>query len=81
MTQATKAARSLLYRVLKVVGLTAGSAVLISASSDRLFAHQFLAEATTMTVPEMEYSPRLQLMVKPGSEEPVFGYSRSQPRG
>jgi hypothetical protein len=81
MTQATKDARSILKRVLEIVGLTAGGAVLISAGGDRVFAHQFLTEAPNIAIPDMEYSPQLQIMVRPGSDEPVFGYSQSELRG
>lgn len=81
MNQTEAAVRLVLKRVLRVVGLTAGGAALISASADRVFAHQFLAEGTTLAIPEMEYNSQLQLMVKPGSDEPVFAYSGKQLRG
>jgi hypothetical protein len=81
MSKAGKQARTFVQRFLKVVGVTAGGAAFISAGGDRVFAHQFLAEAATLAIPEMEYSPELQLMVRPGSDEPVFGYSQSELRG
>jgi hypothetical protein len=81
MSKAGKQARTFVQRFLKVVGVTAGGAAFISAGGDRVFAHQFLAEAATLAIPEMEYSPELQLMVRPGSDEPVFGYSRSRLQG
>ena len=34
-----------------------------------------------MVIPDMVYSPQLQLMVKPETENPVFSYSRSLQRG
>jgi hypothetical protein len=81
MTQTIDLARTLLNRILKLAGLAAGSAALMSTDSDRVFAHQFLAEAPTLMIPQMEYNAQLQIMVKPGSEEPVFGYSGDQLRG
>lgn len=78
MRQTIDFARAALTRVLKLAGLAAGSTALVSTDSDRVFAHQFLAEAPTLTIPQMEYNAELQVMVKPGSEEPVFGYSRDQ---
>ena len=34
-----------------------------------------------MVIPDMVYSPQLQLMVNPETEDPVFSYSRSLQRG
>lgn len=80
MTQTIDIARVALKRILKLAGLAAGSAAVASTNGDRVFAHQFLAEAATLTIPQMEYNAQLQVMVKPGSEEPVFGYSGDQLR-
>jgi hypothetical protein len=79
MHESSKGARAR-RRLIKAIGVTASSTALMSSGS-AVFAHQFLTEAPIMAVPDMEYSPRLQMMVKPGSEEPVFGYSRHQMRG
>ena len=69
-------------RLLGMVGVTAtGTGLLSLASGGQVFAHQFLKDATPMEIPEMVYSPEQQLMVKPGTHNPVFKYSRSLLRG
>lgn len=81
MNKTKTASRLMFKRLLQVLGVTAGGAALMSASTDRVFAHQFLAEGTTLVIPEMEYNAQLQLMVTPGTAEPVFAYSGKALRG
>jgi hypothetical protein len=69
--------RVIVRRVLSLAGLTAASTGIVSvASGGQVFAHQFLQDATPMEIPRMVYSPEQQLMVKPGTSDPVFRYSR-----
>ena len=64
-------AKLLLRRILRLVGATATGAGLVPlASSHHVFAHQLLIEALPMVIPDMVYSPQLQLMVKPETENP-----------
>lgn len=69
-------------RLLNIVGVAAaGTGLAALAGGGQVFAHQFLQEATPVPIPAMAYSPELQLMVKPGTDDPVFSYSRSLLRG
>src|SRR5258708_34601904 len=69
-------------RLLNIVGVAAaGTGLAALAGGGQVFAHQFLQEATPVPIPGMVYSPELQLMVKPGTDDPVFTYSRSLLRG
>jgi hypothetical protein len=63
----------MLRRVLNIVGVTAAGSGLVSLqSSGQVFAHQFLRDATPVEIPAMVYSPELQIMVEPGTGDPVF---------
>jgi hypothetical protein len=82
MNITTKTCRTRLRLALNMIGITAaGTAVVSLASSVQVFAHHFLRDTTDMQTPAMVYSPELQIMVKPGTSDPVFTHSRSLPRG
>ena len=69
-------------RILNVVGLTAAGAGMVTlASSGQVFASQFLQEATQANIPSMVYSPELQMMVRPDTNDPVFGYTQGPHHG
>ncbi len=64
-------------RILSLIGITAAGAGMVTlASSGQVFASQFLKDGIPPANPAMVYSPKLQMMVKPGTEDPVFRYSR-----
>jgi hypothetical protein len=74
--------RMMLRRILNVVGLAAAGAGAVSlASNSQVFAHHFLQAGTDGQNPVMVYSPELQIMVKPGTDDPVFPPSSDLPRG
>lgn len=68
--------RVIIRRVLGVVGVAVAGTGLSIASS-QVFAHQFLQEMAPGPNVGMVYSPDLQLMVKPGTTDPV--YSNAMP--
>ena len=60
-------------RTLKMLGLGAAAAAVGAAlGSDRLFAKQFVGEATRVKVPKMVYDPDLQMMVDPDTRVPIY---------
>jgi hypothetical protein len=68
--------RVILKRVLGIVGVAAAGTGLASIPSGQVFAHQFLQEMTPGPNLGMVYSPELQLMVKPGTSDPVYSDAR-----
>jgi hypothetical protein len=50
----------------------AGTALLAVTGSSRLFAAQFVGEATRIDMPKMIYDPELQMMVDPVTRVPVY---------
>jgi hypothetical protein len=50
----------------------AGAALLAATGSSRLFAAQFVGEATRIDMPKMIYDPELQMMVDPVTRVPVY---------
>jgi hypothetical protein len=76
------ACRALLRRFLRILSLSAAGAGMVTAAADnQVFASQFLKDTMSVADPEMVYDPSLQLMVRPGTDDPVFQYSRRPPRG
>jgi hypothetical protein len=69
--------RVIIRSILGVVGVAAAGTGLVSVASSQVFAHQFLQEMAPGPNLGMVYSPELQLMVKPGTSDPV--YSDAQP--
>ncbi len=67
--------RGIIRRILGVVGVAAAGSGLVSLSSGQVFAHQFLQDMTPGPNLGMVYSPELQLMVKPGTADPVYSSS------
>jgi len=65
--------RVIIRRILGVVGVAAAGAGLASVAGGQVFAHQFLQEMAPGPNLGMAYSPTLQLMVKPGTVDPVYG--------
>jgi hypothetical protein len=65
--------RVIIRRILGVVGVAAAGTGLVSLASGQVFAHQFLQDMTPGPSLGMVYSPELQLMVKPGTADPVYG--------
>ena len=60
-------------RLLRLLGLgAAGMAVGTLAGPGRLFATQFVGEATQLKLPEMVYDPELQMMVDPATRTPIY---------
>jgi hypothetical protein len=53
----------------------------MAATDNQVFASLFLKDTTSVTNPEMVYDPKLQLMVTPGTDDPIFLYSRKVLRG
>ena len=64
--------RVIIRRILGIVGVAAAGTGLVSLASGQVFAHQFLQEMTPGPNLGMMYSPELQLMVKPGTADPVY---------
>jgi hypothetical protein len=82
MKIATNACRRLLQRLLKILGLgAAGAGIVTVATGGQVFASLFLKDTTSVANPDMVYDPNLQLMVRPGTEEPIFLYSKKLLRG
>ncbi len=74
--------RFLLRRFAKILGLSAAGAGLTAAAADhQVFASLFLKESMSVTDPEMVYDPKSQVMVRPGTDDPVFYYSRKLQHG
>ncbi|HLZ05620.1 MAG TPA: hypothetical protein VKR55_26150 [Bradyrhizobium sp.] len=71
--------RVIVRRILSVAGAAAAATGLVSLASGQVFAHQFLQEMTPGPNIGMVYSPELQLMVKPGTTEPVYSNARDVP--
>jgi hypothetical protein len=65
----------IIRRILGIVGVAAAGTGLVSIASSQVFAHQFLQEMAPGPNLGMVYSPELQLMVKPGTVDPVYGKS------
>ena len=60
-------------RLLRLLGLgAAGMAVGTLAGPGRLFATQFVGEATQLKLPKMVYDPELQMMVDPATRAPIY---------
>jgi hypothetical protein len=74
MRVATLAYRGLLRRFLKILGLSAAGAGMIVGTQSQVFASLFLKDTVSVAEPEMVYDPHLQLMVRPGTGDPVFQY-------
>jgi len=70
--------RVIIRRILGVVGVAAAGAGLASIAGSQVFAHQFLQDMTPGPNLGMTYNPQLQLMVKPGTVEPVYGSNSFQ---
>jgi hypothetical protein len=82
MKIAANACRRLFQRFLKILGLgAAGAGIATVATGSQVFASLFLKETMSVADPEMVYDPRLQLMVRPGTEDPIFLYSGKVLRG
>ena len=76
------ACRVMARRLMKIVAAAAAGTGLVSlASGGQVFASQFLKEAAQPESPAMVYSPELQVMVDPGTADPIFSYSQELPRG
>jgi hypothetical protein len=74
--------RALLRRFLKILGLSAaGTGLMTVGGQSEVFARMFLKETVPVTQPEMVYDPHLQLMVRPGTDDPIFQYSDKILRG
>ncbi len=63
-------------RILGIAGVAAAGTGLVSITNSQVFAHQFLQDMTPGPNLGMVYSPELQLMVKPGTTDPVYGDAR-----
>jgi hypothetical protein len=82
MKSAANTCRALLQRLLKVLGLGAAGAGIVTVASDsQVFASLFLKDTASVTNPEMVYDPKLQLMVRSDTGDPIFLYSRKVLRG
>lgn len=82
MKTAARACRAGFYRFLKVLGLGAASTGLVTvATESQVFAGLFLQDTMSVANPEMVYDPKLQVMVSPGTDDPIFLYSRKVLRG
>jgi hypothetical protein len=66
----------ILRRIFGIVGVAAAGTGLVSITSSQVFAHQFLQDMAPGPNLGMVYSPELQLMVKPGTSDPVYSDSR-----
>jgi hypothetical protein len=77
MTVRMQTCRVIARRILGFVGVAAAGAGLASIANSQVFAHQFLQEMGPAPNLEMVYSPELQLMVKPGTTDPVYGKTQS----
>jgi len=73
MKKSTKSFNETRRRVLKLFGLgVVSTGIFAIANSKKLFARQFLGDAPRVANPDMEYDPKLQIMVDPKTREPVF---------
>ncbi len=77
MSSSKNPLKSIRSRLLNVVGVTAGVGMASLAGTSQVFAGLYLQEGTPTAQPAMVYSPTLQMMVKPDSEEPAFRFSRA----
>jgi len=68
--------RVIIRRIFGIIGAAGAATGLVSVASTQIFAHQFLQEMTPGPNLGMVYSPELQLMVKPGTTDPVYSNSR-----
>jgi hypothetical protein len=68
--------RVIVRRILGVVGVAAAGTGLAALPSSQVFAHQFLQDMTPGPNLGMVYSPELQLMVMPGTTDPVYSDAR-----
>jgi len=80
MKTAASACRGMFQRFLKVLGMGAASAGVMTATDNQVFASLFLKDTTSVTNPEMVYDPKLQLMVTPGTDDPIFLFEKSAAR-
>jgi|GraSoiStandDraft_4_1057263.scaffolds.fasta_scaffold138291_2 hypothetical protein len=82
MKIAANACRRLIQRFLKILGLgAAGAGIVTVTTGSQVFASLFLKETMSVADPEMVYDPKLQLMVRPGTDDPIFLYSGKVLRG
>src|SRR3954470_5884926 len=72
MKVTTGTCRVILRRIFGIVGVAAAGTGLVSVASSQVFAHQFLQDMTPGPNLGMVYSPELQIMVKPGTSDPVY---------
>jgi hypothetical protein len=68
--------RVILRRIFGIAGVAAAGTGLVSIASSQVFAHQFLQEMAPGPNLGMVYSPELQLMVLPGTSDPVYSDAR-----
>ena len=68
--------RVILGRIFGIVGVAAAGTGLVPVASSQVFAHRFLQDMTPGPNLGMVYSPELQIMVKPGTSDPVYSDSR-----
>jgi len=68
--------RVILRRILGIVGVAAAGTGLASVAGSQVFAHQFLQDMAPGPDLGMVYSPELQLMVLPGTSDPVYSDAR-----
>jgi len=60
-------------RILRFFGFGAAATVVGTAiASNRIFAKHFVDEGLHLSLPEMTYDPRLQMMVNPRTGKPIF---------
>jgi hypothetical protein len=79
---ATRLCRSLFRRFVRILSLgAAGAGVTTAVTDHQVFASLFLKDVVSVTDPEMVYDPKLQLMVRPGTEDPVFYNSKRMLHG
>ncbi len=68
--------RVIIRRIFGIVGVAAAGTGLVSIATSQVFAHQFLQDMTPGPSLGMVYSAELQLMVKPGTADPIYSNSR-----
>lgn len=68
--------RVILRRIFGIAGVAAAGTGLVSIAGSQVFAHQFLQDMTPGPTLGMVYSPELQLMVLPGTSDPVYSDAR-----
>jgi len=60
-------------RLLTLLGVgAAGTALAAVSGSGRLFAKQFVGDASRVDIPDMVYDPKLQMMVDPVTRVPIY---------